>query len=347
MASEGIGVLHLVGDKTLTETSFEQWHAALLDGAELENDIWWLPKERIAFGSMDHAPSGTLDKDVGLGVNPRGKDWVVYINVPTSPGTENPTSGIGRRSDDGALFLLRQGRLQSNKLSPFVNEAAFRARTGLDPVPVLVDGKPATRDWYVVTRIHDDLDDMRRRTGQFVDACSFARTQSPKEAQQASDDAAELKEKLGADEVGGEFTYAVKANEVTVRRRQGEVWTRLKLRLAEAGIQLQKPRHAKGYEVDGEVEAADGAGGVLIEIKTSCSAADIYTGTGQLEIYPQLLTRLADHRRVLLLPGKPRPVLMEAVEKLQIKVHTYTLDKPDDWSTAAFSPDTLKLCGVP
>jgi hypothetical protein len=124
-------------------------------------------------------------------------------------------------------------------------------------------------------------------------------------------------------------------------RRHGEVWLALKSVVGEA---LRKPCPAKGYEADGEICSA--AGNVLIEIKTGRSAQDIYAGTGQLQIYSKMLKRLARHRKILLLPGKPSKALESALSEIGIELHVYEVKDADDWGTAKFAPDFLRSCGL-
>lgn len=128
-------------------------------------------------------------------------------------------------------------------------------------------------------------------------------------------------EKAGADERGGSSTYIVIGGERTVERRQSEVWLALRDKLAQRGVVLEKTRHARGYEVDGLIRTSRGI--VLVEIKTTVAAADIYTDVGQLLLYPQLLTRMKDCERVLLLPAGAPAALLCAVEACGIEVHAY------------------------
>lgn len=68
------------------------------------------------------------------------------------------------------------------------------------------------------------------------------------------------------------------------RHVHGEVWLALQTMLRSDGRELCKPRHARGYEVDGEINTADDA--LLLEIKTDVSAAKVYAGVGQLALPP-------------------------------------------------------------
>ena len=106
---------------------------------------------------------------------------------------------------------------------------------------------------------------------------------------------------------------------------QGYVSECLAELLEAEGMKLEKPRHAANYEVDGTVDVPGSP--VLIEIKTGVSPADVYAGVGQLTVYPILLPDLAKHRKILLLPGRPGPRLVKALEGCGVELHSYELKR--------------------
>lgn len=335
--------LTLVVDPKIIGREFAQWRKALLAVAILDGKIWRLQAERIVFSNYGNERRGILDKKVALGLDPDGLDWAVQINEPKSTKTENPTSGIGL-DQAGRMFLLRQGRLRPNNqsLTEIVGQD-FSDRTGLRPIPVTVGGKKGNRDWYIVTALDIPASEIRRNTADFVDRCSRARTGSTKEA--IADDQ-RLTDLFGPSERGGRSKVTRNAWTGTVLREQGEVWLRLRDRLGKHDIKLLKPRHASGYEVDGEIQLKDAS--FIIEMKTGNSAAEVYAGIGQLELYPKLLPRLAHHTRILLLPKMPRPALADAIQECGVEIYTYDLTIVGKRvADVAFTDAFLLRCGVP
>lgn len=332
--------LNLVTSDAEVRSAFRRWQSALLGPAEFEGDNGWLPDEQFAVSAYGHAPAGNLGDKTSLGIEPFGDNWAVQINVPKSPSTENGLSAIAT-DKHGSLYLLRQGRLQLNNQSQFIQEDDFKAFSGLTPAEVWMGDNPASRLWYVVTPITEDDGEMRRNTGEFVKICAQVRAIEGSDHRQAAADIAEIAESFGRDELGGTSTYWPKGGSRVMKRRHGEVWQALKSIVGDA---LRKPCPARGYEADGEICSA--AGNVLIEIKTGCSANDVYAGTGQLQIYSRMLKRLARHRKILLLPAKPSRALESVLSEIGIELHVYEVKDADDWGTATFAPDFLRTCGL-
>jgi hypothetical protein len=85
---------------------------------------------------------------------------------------------------------------------------------------------------------------------------------------------------------------------------------------------------------------------LLLEIKTDTTATDVYTGIGQLILYPKLLGWLSGHRRVLLLPRSPREPLIAAVGECGVELHSYDLQQDGKQVRVTFSPQFLQLCDL-
>lgn len=335
--------LAIVTSKKAVRSAFERWHKALLETAEFEGPVGWLPSEEIAFSACNNAPDGELKDKVALSADPDGANWVLQINKPKSPTTENGLSAIGE-DKSGNLFLLRQGVLHENNLSGRIDANEFEALSSIAAATVSLAGKPATRRWFTVTAITDDRAMMRHYTARFVDLCARIRDPNLIDSKQAKADADEIEDCFGKDETGGQSTFWSAGGSRVARRRHGDVWQALKAKLTEGGKDLRKPAHARGYETDGEVAGSDG--NLLLEIKTGCSAADVYTGVGQLQVYPKMLPRLTDHRKILLLPGQPSDQLAAALADLDIDLHTYALGDIEDWTSAVFPKEFLSSCGI-
>lgn len=337
-------MLTMSSDPHVVGRGFDVWRAALLEKGVRDGSLWRLPEQRIVFRNQPDNRSERLGSRTSLGTDPTGSYWAVQINEADTPGDANVTSGIAV-DERGATFLIRQGRLNSPVAgdSPILEEE-FRHLTGLEPTPVLKgDTSGKKREWHVVTRLDVGADEIRDATGCFVDHCALARLRCA-EADGDLPDTAPIDE-LGRDEHAE--SYTVGAREALepreVRRLQGEVWQALASLLRSSDIAIDKPRHAAGYEVDAVIAAPGGP--LLIEIKTGNSAADVYGGMGQLQLYPKLLPKLGEHELVLLLPELPQPALVEAIGKCEVRLHTYRLPTSAG-GIAEFDEDFLRLCGL-
>jgi hypothetical protein len=181
---------------------------------------------------------------------------------------------------------------------------------------------------------------IRAATGDFVDRCWTARTWNS----QAAEDQKRLDRLFGNPETGGWSLVTPDPTPRRVLRAQGEVWQELQRQLSAQGIEMRKPRHARRYEVDAEILASSGP--LLLEIKTGTTPTDVYGGVGQLALYPLLLPDLARHRRVLLLPGSPKPDLVEALKGCNVELHSFALQRRGRRVEVNFSAQFLRLCGV-
>lgn len=329
----------LLTDATEISAAFSIWRSALTEQAIWRGDGWWLPEQRIVIANRNDRTSPQLGEFVVLGTDPTGANVTVQLNEPQQYGNENALSGVVRDAE-GRLHLVRQGVLHKNAQSDRVDSQLFSERTRLRPIEVQIGAEKGKRSWFVVTALDLPNADIRRNIGAFVDLCSLAR--GAEEAQVAAQDDKRLDELFGKDEIGGETTGEWTLNKNRRRRLQGEVWLALKTLLKADGRDLLKPRHARGYEVDGEIATTSGK--LLIEIKTGFSASDIYAGVGQLLLYPHLLPRLKTHRRILLLPGKPTSPLVSALKDCGVELHSYKLIVHDRNVQIIFSRRFLKRC---
>lgn len=327
----------LLTDRDAIERAFSLWHEAVMEHATWHGRYWWLPDERIVVGNRNDRGSA-LGDFVVLGTDPACRDVTVQLNMPAQYGNENPLSGVARDAA-GRLHLVRQGVLHKNAQSERV-DAEFAARTGLVPVRLTIGGREGKRSWFIVTPLELPSREICRNIAAFVERCSVARGADV--AAEALQDDERLADLFGEPEQGGETSGQPRMDFNRRRRLQGEVWLALQKLLKADGRDLRKPRHARGYEVDGEIEV--GGDRLLLEIKTGTSASEVYGGVGQLLLYPKLLPRLAGHRRILLLPGVPTDPLIEAVGECGIELHRYDLELTDDSVEVEFSTEFLQLC---
>lgn len=337
-------MLTMSSDSRIVGRAFDTWRAALLEGGVRDSALWRLPEQRIVFRNQPDARSERLGARTSLGTDPAGNYWAVQINEAKTPGDANVTAGVAT-DERGTVFLMRQGRLNAPVAGrPPILEDEFRRLTGLVPTPVRNgDTSGKRREWHVVTRLDVEADEIRDATGRFVDSCALARLHYA-EADGRVPDTGPI-EGFGRDEnADGYIVGARQASEPReIRRLQGEVWQALATRLRAAGVAIDKPRHAAGYEVDAVVAAPGGA--LLVEIKTGNAAADVYGGMGQLQLYPRLLPKLGEHELVLLLPALPPPALVKAIGECGVSLHTYYLPETPD-GTIDFDRGFLHACGL-
>jgi hypothetical protein len=321
--------------------AFQIWRDALERHGSWRGNLWWLSEERIVFANREHRSERKLGKFVVLGTDATGANVTVQLNEPAQRGNENPLSGVAR-DDKGRLHLVRQGVLHKNTQSTRIFEKQFIARTGLAPIDLTIAGVPAKRAWFLVTGLDASSSEICRNIASFVDACNVAR--GDERATTAKADAERLEELFGRPEAGGQTSVVPSLGPKKRNRLQGTVWQTLQALLIADGRDLLKPRHPRGYEVDGELSAGNEK--ILIEIKCTTSASDIYEGLGQLTLYPRLLPRLSGHARILLIPGLPRAALAASVEECGIELHSYDLLIDGSDVTARFSPSFLDRCGL-
>lgn len=342
--AEPASVLTIIRDRRKVAALYRRWRAAMMDGAVRGKGLWVQSADRFVFRNQDERRSTSLGARTALGIDPSGRDWAVQINEAKVPGDLDVTSAVALDTA-GRPFLLRQGRLSANAVSrkPILYDE-FARLTGLSAAQVRNGDTAIPRDWYVVTPLDVDAEKIRRFTARFVDECAAARRAAARNAGAAED---RLAVELGSgDELGGFYTAAARPAlpERQLRRLQGEVWIAMAALLRGAGLEVAKPRHRMGYEVDAEI-VGEGCR-LLVEIKSGAGAADVHTGVGQLLLYPALLPRLSDHRRVLMLPDLPGPALADAIAACGITLCTYQMVADESSTNVRFSAKFLNLCGL-
>lgn len=329
--------LTLLSDAQLVSSSFREWYEMLREGAEQIGSAMQIKGTDVRFRRIArHREKLHLDFWIGSSTSA-----AVQLNQPATAGSENPGTTIAV-NDKGQRFLVRQGDLHGNPPSTRIKDAEFIRRTGLQPASMAVAGSSARKQWHIVARLDGRSSAaIRNDTAEFVRRCWNARIFGKK----AADDQDRLTALFGSAERGGWYDVDPTLLPTRVLKVQGYVSECLEEVLAKFGIALRKPRHAANYEVDGTVNAPDGP--VLIEIKTGVSAADVYCGVGQLTVYPIVLPDLAEHARILLLPGRPGPQLTKALEGCGVELHSYELKRGRRRATARFAAAFLRRCGVP
>lgn len=330
------GVLRISGNKALITTAFNEWHDIISRGADMFGTATQIAGTQVRFRRIErHKKKRHLDFWIGSSM-----EAAVQLNQPGTVESENPGTTLAIDATK-RRYIIRQGMLTGNPPSNRIDQSEFKRRTGLTPATVVVGGKPAKKEWHVVACLDGPSGTaIRESTAEFVRRCWNARTFG----RQAADDQTRLANLFGNAERGGWYDIDPARTPMRVLRVQGYVYESLEKVLSGSDIAIYKPRHAANYEVDGTIDAPSGP--ILLEIKTGVSAADVYCGVGQLNLYPLVLPDLARHARILLLPGRPTKYLADALESCGIELHHYALARGKRRATAIFSAEFLQRCGV-
>lgn len=292
-----------------------RWRDALLEMTTERTRTLWLPDCRLVI-RPGKAKDGRLEFQ--LGDDPAGRRWAVEVNEPLVSSDYNSPSAVAV-DEDGRHYLLHQGLLRTGD-GQLIGEPEFSQKSGLRPVALDDVGAAAGRTWYVVTPLHVPSARMRARTAAFVEACARVRGWTP--ALPEDGNAFDFTEESGE-------SYLAQAqgpiDGKEVQRWQGLVWLRLKQVLESDGLIVCKTiRHRLGFQVDALIGVGTSMR-LLVEIKTSTSAADIHGGVGQLHLYPKLIPSAAGLKRILLLPQRPHDDVLQAMRAAEVTPHFYDL----------------------
>jgi hypothetical protein len=146
-------MLELLTSQSQSNRQFRRWKDVLVAGSTVTADGWVIQGQGVAFTNYGWGAPGELEKEVMLGADTAFGSGIVKIVQPeTDTGDKGKLTAIAY--DDGRHFLLRQGRLQKNRLSPSIS-ADFASLTGLSSVPVNVAGTRSSKAWYVVACLAD------------------------------------------------------------------------------------------------------------------------------------------------------------------------------------------------
>jgi hypothetical protein len=328
--------LKISENKALVAATFDEWYDVIRQGSDEIGSAWQIAGTDVRFSRIArHKKKRHLAFWIGS-----YSETAVQLNQPGTVASENPgtTLAIDARN---RRYIVRQGMLTGNPPSDRIDETEFRRRTGLTPAIVTVGSRPAKKEWHVVARLDGASGAaIQDSTAEFVRRCWNARTFG----RQAADDQTQLAGLFGKPERGDWYDLDPAFTPTRVLRVQGYVFECLEKLLNASGIDIHKPRHAANYEVDGVIKTPSGP--MLIEIKTGVSAAHVYSGVGQLNVYPVVLPDLADHARVLLLPGEPTRHLVDALRTCKVELHSYRLKRGRRRATATFTAEFLRRCGM-
>ncbi|WP_156467594.1 hypothetical protein [Methylobacterium sp. Leaf102] len=310
--------------------------------AKQVDDGWHIEGSGVYFTNYGHGQPGEITNQIMLGYDPDTGSSAVKIVTPKGPRADKGPTTVLAVDDDGRSHLLREGRLQPNKISGFIKDH-FEELTGLRPSPLTVDGADSERRYYVVASLSSDPKTILTQTAAFANACMQARSLADGRTSPGPDPIGNRKRPTyGADEKGSIVTYEVTGGLKEVVKLQGYVYEEIKKII---GVDLTKPAEG-GYCVDGMIGPAN----LLIEIKTGTSAQCIYEAVGQLLLYPRLTSIKTCPAQALLIPESPtlNPKLSAAVTNLGILIFTYGVkqgkNKPNIVLSRAFVERCLEYC---
>ncbi|WP_156375779.1 hypothetical protein [Methylobacterium sp. Leaf125] len=326
--------MQLVSNQSQCDAAFRHWADTLTNNAKRVDEGWHIEGSGVYFTNYGHGQPGEITNQIMLGYDPDTGSSAVKIVTPKGlRGDKGPTTVLAV-DDDGRSHLLREGRLQPNKISGFIKDH-FEELTGLRPIRLTVDGVDSERRYYVVASLSSDPKTILAQTSTFANACMQARSHAGGGTSPAPDPVNDRKRPTyGADEKGSIVIYDITGGSKEVVRLQGYVYEEIKKIF---GADLTKPGES-GYFVDGMIEPAN----LLIEIKTGTSAQCIYEAVGQLFLYPRLTGIKTRPAQALVIPESPilNPKMSAAITNLGILIFTYSVkpgkNKPDIVLSKAF-----------
>lgn len=309
--------MQLVSDQSQCDAAFRYWADTLTDNAKKIEEGWHIEGGGVYFTNYGHGHPGEITNQIMLGYDPDTGSSAVKIVTPKGLRADKGPTTVLAVDDDGRLHLLREGRLQPNKISGFIKDH-FEELTGLRPIRLTVDGIDSERRYYVVASLSSGPKTILAQTAAFANACMHARSLAGSGTSLGPDPIGDRKRPTyGADEKGSIITYEITGGSKEVVRLQGYVYEEIKKIL---GTDLTKPGEG-GYCVDGMIEPAN----LLIEIKTGTSAQCVYEAVGQLLLYPRLTGIKSHPAKALLIPESPtlNPKMSSAVTNMGILIFTY------------------------
>jgi len=329
-------MIEILSDQTEANEAYFAWVNALQECSTRIKRSWWIENTAITFHNHGHGENGEITDQVMFALRSDTANNIVKISLPKTAQADNGPHTILGRDRDGSLFLLRDGRLNSNNVSAAIIDN-FEQLTKLSPVEVKVDGQRSLwRKWFKVADLSLTPDEIASQTVEFVTACAIARYSNVALAENKLAGSFSL----GLGEKGKTYTanYVVGSREVLALH--GFVWEALKKKL---GKRLEK-MGLNGFEVDGLIQDAN----LLIEIKTGITPYDLYTAVGQLALYPHLIGLPSDMMPILLVPdlAEVSEPMKQALQQHGVELFTYSVDFKGAKPKVTFSTGFLQRCRV-
>lgn len=326
--------MDIVTSQPACDAAFRLWADIMTRNARLVEGGWIIEGKGVFFTNYGHGEPATVEDQIMLGVDPDTGNSTVKIVRPKAHRKDKGPDTVLAIDDTGRQFLLRAGSLTKNRVSGFIKDD-FAALTGLNHVPLFVDGLQSNDHWFIVADLGATPAEIVRQAADFSNACSRARTRAGggRSAEDLEDENSS-RPTYGMDERGRITKRTTIGGTTEVCELQGFVYRALK---KSVGEELRKPKR-NGYCVDGMIEPAN----LLVEIKTGTSAHCIYEAVGQLLLYPGLIGIEGRPEKALLIPDQRplKPVMAAALDSAGISVFTYNIDDSRKKPRITF-PDAL------
>ncbi len=351
-------------NQNLYRRRLHAWHNVLRDGATplsgdggqedsptAKGQIWYVQELeaclRLGKRVPPVLPEGEFEiATFRLGSEP-GEPWLVQINLP-HPTTEHGDTRLAR--EDGGqerIWLMRRGRLRPNGNTGAISEDEFQDRRLPDDVRGYDGTGLYPGAWYKVAMLDGPSEEIRAETKRFLQMCDVIRGAHEIQVSEEAHAGVRGQSPVAMPPVEPGNPYKIPAQaEKLVEQRQAKILKRLVARLHAAGVPSVKVCW-KGYACDLLLQVEPKK--ILIEIKTGTLANDIYTGVGQLTLYPRRLGLKEPLRRVLLLPHPSRADLVEDVRAGGIEVGFFQLKGAwnEEDPEIEFLPEFRAICGIP
>lgn len=330
--------MQLVSNQSECDAAFRFWANTLIKNTNPTKHGWIIEGKGVIFTNYGHGEPGEITREVMLGFDPSTGSSTVKIVQPNGSKLDKGPVTVLAADEHGRKFLLREGRLQENRVSKFIKDR-FAELSGLTEVSLIVAGKQSSRHWYMVADLGASPTEIVAQAGDFSNACARARILAgggtlPPDEENNDDE----RPTYGMDEKGRITTRSRPGGSYEVRELQGYVYEALK---EIVGKELKKPKRG-GYCVDGMIERAN----LLIEIKTGTAAHCIYEGVGQLRLYPSLIGLHSEPNLALIIPDE-QPLnaqMAAALNAANISVFTYNIGEGDSKPIITFSKALIERC---
>ncbi|MDA9492369.1 hypothetical protein XI08_25595 [Bradyrhizobium sp. CCBAU 11361] len=162
--------------------------------------------------------------------------------------------------------------------------------------------------------------ELQHDIAEFVGACQIIRTYYTQGLAAARLEKRVEEAERGSPESDQPYTRGPQDPKV-IERKHGKIWKALSAHLKRMSIEHNNSRVGRWGPDLVTHEAPE----ILFEIKCDTQASDIQRGLGQLLLYEQMLQKR--HRKVLLVPEKPRSDITRHLTDLGIEVLDYKEDK--------------------
>jgi hypothetical protein len=237
----------------------------------------------------------------------------VEINPPKS-GVNTNVQGVVARAEDGARWILHQGRLHASWMQ--ISEDMFdKVSTNKRAKVQFSTGE--TAEYHYVANIEVTAEEMQRQICAFVNECAIVRQHYVLGSESAADERRVLQAEALIPELMGTYVVGAQAGK-TVTRWHGGIWHALTGALSRHRVKYSNGR----VGLYGPDLRTFGRMPILFEIKSGIRAADLQTAVGQLLLYEKLIGR--KFRKVIVVRDDVPTRLNEPIHQLGIEMLQYS-----------------------